>query len=47
MEEKAANRVVVRDTQQTVANLREKGAARNYENITEQEWPKGHQIREL
>ena len=46
MEEKAANRVVVRDTQQTVAILREKGAAQNYEDISEQQWPDLHQIRD-
>ena len=46
MEEKAANRVVLRDTQQTVAILREKVAAQNCEDITEQEWPEGHQNRD-
>ena len=38
-EENAANRVVVR------AFLRETDAARNSEDIPEQEWPDGHKLR--
>ena len=40
-EEKAADRVVARDIQRTAAISREKRAAKNFEDITEQDWPDG------
>ena len=40
-EEKEANRVVVRDILTAAEVLRDKGAAKNFEAITDQDWPDG------
>ena len=40
-EEQEADRVVLRDLRRTADVLRESGSAKNFEDITEQDWPDG------
>ena len=40
-EEQETDRVVLRDLRRTADVLRESGSAKNFEDITEQDWPDG------
>ena len=41
VEEQETDRVVLRDLRRTADVLRESGSAKNFEDITEQDWPDG------